>query len=234
MEKSDKLQTTLLLLMLGTLLLQVVLSGVLLMKVNAVERLAAREMQFSGPPAGLGMSPVIADVSAEGAPTRGPEDAPVTIVVFSDFGCSACAQVWPTLDEVLGLYPEEVRVAYRAFPLAGDPSSVGVQAANAAFCAGEQGLFWEMHRVLFEHQAELGEADYLAYGEQIGVEMEAFSACLEELRYADQIESDRAAGVEAGVQALPTVFVNGRMTGGAMPLEQFRELIDLVLEESME
>jgi len=219
--------------MLGTLLLQVALSGALLMKINAVERLVARGMQFSGPPAGLGMSPVIVDVSAEGAPTRGPDDAAVTIVVFSDFGCSACAQVWPTLNEVLELYPEEVRVAYRAFPLGGDPSSVSVQAANAAFCAGEQGLFWEMHRVLFEHRAELGEADYLAYGEEIGVEMEAFGVCLEELRYADQIESDRAAAMEAGVQALPTVFVNGRMVMGAMPLEQFCELIDLALEESM-
>jgi protein-disulfide isomerase len=230
MDKSDKLQTTLLMVMLGTLLLQVALSGVLLMKINSVERIATRGMQFSGPP-GLG---VIADVSAEGAPTRGPEDAAVTIVVFSDFGCSACAQVWPTLDEVLELYPDQVRVAYRAFLLGGDPSSVSVQAANAAFCAGEQGLFWEMHEVLFEHRAELGEADYLAYGEEIGVEVGSFGACLEEVRYADQIESDRAAGMEAGVQALPTVFVNGRMVSGAMPLEQFRELIDLVLEESME
>jgi len=231
MDKSDRFQTTLLMVMLGTLLLQVALSGALLMKINAVERLAARGMQVGGP-LGLGTSPV--DVSAEGAPTRGPDDAAVTIVVFSDFGCSGCSQMWPTLDEVLELYPEEVRVAYRALPLNDDPSSVSVQAANAAFCAGEQGLFWEMHRVLLEHQEELAEGNYVAYGEEIGVEMEAFSACLEELRYADRIESDRAAAMEAGVQALPTVFINGRLAIGTMPLEEYRQAIDLALEESME
>ena len=231
MDKTGRVQTRLLMVTLGVLLLQMVLSGALLLRINSsVERLATLGMQFVGPPT-LGMSPVVADVSAEGAPTRGPDDAAVTIVVFSDFGCSASAQVWPTLDEVLELYPGEVRVAYRAFPLGGDPSSVGVQAANAAFCAGEQGLFWEMHRVLFEHQAGLGEADYAAYGEEIGVEVGSFGACLEELRYADQIESDRAAGMEAGVQALPTVFINGRMVAGAMPMEQFGELIELVLVE---
>jgi len=107
-----------------------------------------------------------------------------------------------------------------------------MQAANAAFCAGEQGLFWEMHRVLFERQDELGEENLAAYGREIGVDMETFGECLEELRYADRIESDVTAGVIAGVQALPTAFINGRLTVGTMPLQQFRDLVDLALEEA--
>jgi len=222
----------LLVVMLGTFL-EVGLSGLLLMKINSMERLAARGMQL-GRPSTVGVSSVRADISVVGAPTRGPDDAAVTIVVFSDFGCSACARVWPALDEVLELYPEQVRVAYRAFPLGGGPDSVSVQAANAAFCAGEQGLFWEMHEVLFEHQEELGEGNYAAYGDEIGVEVATFSECLEELRYAERVESDRAAGVVAGVQALPTVFINGRMVIGNVPLQEYRQVIGLALESSIE
>src|SRR5690606_14510661 len=87
------------------------------------------------------LTPPVVQVSAEGAPFKGPKDAPITIVEFSDFQCSYCKRVLPVLQQVLEGYPGEVKLVFRDFPIL----SIHPQAQNAAeaaHCAGEQGKFW--------------------------------------------------------------------------------------------
>ena len=97
------------------------------------------------------LTPPIVDVSAEDAPVKGPANAPITIVEFSDFQCSYCKRVVNVLDQVLERYPDKVKLAFRDFPIV-NIHPQAEKAAEAAHCAGEQGKFWEFHDLLFEKQ----------------------------------------------------------------------------------
>jgi len=168
------------------------------------------------------------EVAARG-PALGPESAPVTIVEFSDFQCPYCARAAPVVKQLRERYPDSVRIVYRHFPL----DSVHPQArsaAEASLCAADQGRFWEYHDVLFENARQLGEADLIRYAEELDLDTADFRTCLEEDRHAEQVERDLEAGRRAGVTGTPSFFVNGRMLGGAQPLEAFVRIIDSELE----
>jgi len=168
------------------------------------------------------------EVAATG-PALGPESAPVTIVEFSDFQCPYCARAAPVVKQLHERYPDSVRIVYRHFPL----DSVHPQArpaAEASLCAADQDRFWEYHDVLFENARQLGEEDLIRYAEELGLDMAEFRTCLEEGRHAAQVERDLEAGRRAGVTGTPSFFVNGRMLGGAQPLEAFVRVIESELE----
>jgi len=168
------------------------------------------------------------EVAATG-PALGPESAPVTVVEFSDFQCPYCARAAPVVKQLHERYPDSVRIVYRHFPL----DSVHPQArpaAEASLCAADQDRFWEYHDVLFENARQLGEADLIRYAEELGLDMADFRTCLKEGRHARQVERDLEAGRRAGVTGTPSFFVNGRMLGGAQPLEAFVRIIESELE----
>ena|GEM_PF-1203352 len=224
---TTKQQTLLLLAIVGTLVLQVLLSAALLIRVNSVAQDVVMLQQIlAGPPGLQSQETIIRDVSAEGAPSKGEPDAKVTIIVFSDFGCTACAEAWAVLGNILDMYPTQVRLVHRDFPLDDDPGSLSMQVANAAKCAGEQGHYWEMHDLLLANQDSLTVGELLAYGAQIGLEGEAFTECLETLRYAEDIKSDQEIGIAAGVEAVPTVFINRWLLQGARPLVSYKQIIE--------
>ena len=162
-----------------------------------------------------------------GKPFKGPENAPVTLVEFSDFHCPFCKRVGPTLEELLRKYPDKVRRVWRHFPL---PMHEGAARSHeASLCAGEEGKFWEYHDKLFQSQAELNqEGVHARIAAEIGLDPGAFDKCLAEGRYRSAVEEDRARGEKAGVSGTPAVFVNGRLVSGAQPYENFERL---VLEE---
>jgi len=171
-------------------------------------------------------------VAAEG-PALGPESAPVTIVEFSDFQCPYCSRAAPVIKQLRERYPEQVRIVYRHFPL----DSVHPQAraaAEASLCAADQERFWEYHDVLFANAQQLGEEDLIGYAEELGLDTEAFRSCLEEERHAEQVQRDLEAGRQAGVTGTPSFFINGRMLGGAQPLEEFVRVIESELERREE
>jgi protein-disulfide isomerase len=167
------------------------------------------------------------EVAAVG-PAKGPENAPVTLVEFSDFQCPFCARVIPTLDQVTQKYGDKVRLVFRQFPLDIHPQAP--KAAEAALCANEQGKFWQMHDALFQDQQKLQVADLKATAGKLGgVDQGKFDACLDSGRYAAQVQEDMKAGTLAGVTGTPAVFVNGKLLSGAQPLEAFVEAIDAEL-----
>ncbi|MCZ7627216.1 MAG: DsbA family protein [Candidatus Methylomirabilis sp.] len=160
-----------------------------------------------------------------GAFTLGPKDAPVTVIEFSDFHCPYCSRVVATLKEVVRLYPKQVRLAYRDFPIA-NLHPKAAKAAEAARCAGEQGKFWEYHDKLFESQAQTTIEDFKRFAEQLKLDNNSFAACLDSGKHAAAVQADVQEGTRLGITGTPTFFINGRLVVGALPLEAFQRIID--------
>ncbi|MDE0221007.1 MAG: DsbA family protein [Spirochaetaceae bacterium] len=171
------------------------------------------------------LEPLRVEVAAEGFPSHGPADAPVTIVEFSDFECPYCARLAPVLDEVKGYYDDTVRVVYRHYPLSGIHPDAW-KAAEASLCAHQQGRFWEFHDLLFADQGALSAADLKAKAERLDLDAESFGECLDSGRRYDAVLADVRAGDAAGVSGTPAMFVNGRFVGGAVPFATLAELIE--------
>ena len=161
------------------------------------------------------------EVAARG-PSLGPDDAPVTIVEFSDYRCGYCRKAESTLEQLLERYPSEVRLVSRHFPL--NPVSRG--AAEAAACANEQGRFWEFHRKLFASGGKVDAENLRQYASETELNLDAFQACVDEHRFQADIEADLAEGREAGVTGTPAFFVNGIAVKGARPLDYFVGVIE--------
>jgi protein-disulfide isomerase len=144
------------------------------------------------------------------APIRGNPNAEVTIVEYSDFQCPFCARAQPILEAVLEKYPDDVRLVYKHFPLsfhkAARPTAI------ASLAAMEQGLFWEMHDVLFEAGSDLDAAKIQHYAEKAGLDIERFNRDMETKKaaYDSLITTDYRAGSEVDVRGTPTLFVNGK------------------------
>lgn len=165
-------------------------------------------------------------------PILGPVDAPITIVEFADFQCPYCVRHFEqTYPLIVAQYGDQVRFVFKNFPLNSihpdaDP------AAQAAECAREQGMFWEYHDLLFGGTQGLGQAAYEAYAEELGLDVAALNACLQEGRYAEAVNQDLALGQQLGVSSTPTFFINGIALVGAYPFDTFASIIDYELEAS--
>jgi predicted DsbA family dithiol-disulfide isomerase len=148
------------------------------------------------------------ELDIEGRPMRGAPMAQVTIAEFSDFECPYCGRAHPIVQEVLREFEGQVRLVFFNYPLPGHPHAM--PAARAAVAAGNQGKFWEMHDLLFEHQQALEDEDIDGYARQIGLDMERFHADLRSPETQRRIEADREAGHRIEVQGTPTLVINGR------------------------
>jgi protein-disulfide isomerase len=143
----------------------------------------------------------------------GPDDALVTIVVWSDFQCPFCARLAPVLAHLREKYPSDVRIVYRHLAMSFHRSAAG--AAEAGVAAAEQGKFWAFHDQLFADSGHLERADLERFARAAGLDMPAFRAALDEHRYHDAVIAEAAAAEAIGVDGTPTMFVNGTPIGGA-------------------
>jgi len=161
------------------------------------------------------------------AASIGPADAKVTIVEFLDYQCPFCHRAQESVDVVLKEYEGKVRFVHRDY-LLGKPRSLA--AARAARCAGEQGKFWEYHRGLLVQAGDLSDADLTNRAKGLGLDGARFASCAATDKFDADIHSATDAGGDLGVSGTPTFFVNGRRAVGALPVEQFREMIDAELQ----
>jgi protein-disulfide isomerase len=171
------------------------------------------------------LEPMRVEVATDGFPSKGPEDAPVTIVEFSDFQCPYCLMFHNTLQQMQEKYGDQVRLVYRQFPL----SSIHPQAndaAQASLCADEQGKFWDLHDAMFANQRALGRDQLKETARTLNLNGPVFDECLESGKYADAVAADVRAGQAVGVQGTPASFINGRFVSGAKPLEDLSAIID--------
>jgi protein-disulfide isomerase len=169
------------------------------------------------------------EVAATG-PARGPDNAPVTIVEFSDFQCPYCGREVPVVERLMKEYDGKVRLVFRHFPLNFHENAQ--KAAEAGACAADQGAdkFWKLHDRMFTNQQKLAVDDLKGYAKELGLDSSKFDKCLESGEKRALVEADEKAGQEAGVTGTPAFFINGVFVNGAVPYEQFKEAIDRELK----
>ncbi|MDQ2745902.1 MAG: DsbA family protein [Acidobacteriota bacterium] len=175
------------------------------------------------------IAPVVQTVATENQPSRGKTDAPVTVVMFSDFQCSACSAAHPILQSVLKTYADKIRFVVRDFPL----TQIHENAYNAALAANAahaQGRFFEYTEILYHNQNKLDEASLIEYASQIGLNVKQFTADLKSKKFAPEIEKDIADGNKLGISGTPTVYVNG-VKVRQLTAEGFRRTIDRALKK---
>ncbi len=152
---------------------------------------------------------LVHDIPIADAPYRGPADAPVTIVVFTDFQCPYCAKAAERLDEVLSAHPKTVKLVYKCFPLR--IHRYARQAAAAALAAARHGKFWEFHDRLFAEYKEITPKKIMEIAASLGFPKKKFAQEMEDPKIAAHILKDRQDGRRAGVMGTPTIFINGRL-----------------------
>jgi protein-disulfide isomerase len=183
----------------------------------------------SAPQAQAPSEPPVQNIEVGNAPARGPKNAPVTIVAYSDFECPFCGRVVPTLKQLEEEYKGKVRVAFKHQPL---PFHANAKpAAMAAMAANEQGKFWEYHDKLFANQRALDRASLERYAQELGLNVGQFKAGLDSGQFRAKVSADMAEATRVGVNGTPSFFINGRSLVGAQPVDAFKRVIDEELKK---
>jgi len=160
----------------------------------------------------------------------GPASAPVTIIEYGDFECPSCGQAHPAVKIILGRFAERVRLVFRHYPQIGIHPHAEM-AAEAAEAAGAQGRFWPFHDVLFEHQDHLKERHLRQYAQQVGLDLERFDYEMNEHVYLQRVQEHVRSGELLGIRAMPTFFVNGRVTDVSFGLRHLEEAVERALHD---
>lgn len=141
------------------------------------------------------------------SPFLGKENAPVTMVVFSDFQCPYCGKVQPVLEDILERNPDKVKLVFKNFPLR--MHKYAKLAALAAIAAHKQGKFWQMHDALFADAKQLTKENIEKIARDIGLDMKKFNKDLSSPAIKKKLNKDIIDAIKAGVGATPTLFING-------------------------
>jgi protein-disulfide isomerase/uncharacterized membrane protein len=165
----------------------------------------------------------LGDLVSPAGHVKGPSQASVTIVEFSDFQCPFCVQAWRDLRDLMRSRPD-VSLAFRHFPLdsscnphlAHTMHPDACLAACAAECAGQQGRFWEYHDLLFENHENLDRESLFRYARELQLDIPGFRTCLDDPGTLERVGADVEAGARVGVSSTPTLFINGRTVEGAL------------------
>ncbi|TNF30960.1 MAG: hypothetical protein EP329_13025 [Deltaproteobacteria bacterium] len=179
-------------------------------------------------------------LKTDGRPSKGPEDAPVQIVEFADLQCPHCSQLFSAVEEVQAARPDEVRVTFIHFPLdkACNPALKQDFHPNACWlaavsdCAGRQGKFFEVTKLLFEKQRASSNDELLALVKGLGVDGAALDACMADAGTGERILADIKQGLALEINGTPVFFINGRRMSGSRPPEVLNELVDEALKDA--
>jgi protein-disulfide isomerase len=161
------------------------------------------------------------EVGTGGRPEKGPKDAPITMIVFSDYECPYCQRAETTVEQVLKAYDGKIRYVFRDYPL---PFHAKARpAAVAANCAHAQGKYWAFNEKAFK--SDLSTEGLKKTAGELGLDAKKFDECFAK-NDQSSIEKDLSDGQAVGVNGTPAFFINGRMLSGAQPFEAFKEIID--------
>ncbi len=190
---------------------------------------------FRGDAVDLSVDPlkkVMSQIALANQPARGPADAKVTIVEYSDFQCPFCTRAYSTLeDQVLKEYGDRVRFVFKNYPLV-SIHPWAEDGALASECAFQQGndQFWAMYKGLFTKQGDITKDNLKEKAAEIakdgGIDVPKLQECLDGRKAADALKADTDEAAALGVNSTPTFFVNGRRLSGAQTYENFKQLLD--------
>lgn len=154
-------------------------------------------------------------------PSRGPADAPVTIVMFTDAMCPYCGRVLATIDEVWDEFPGKLRLVVKQFPV----HSQAVLAAEASLAAAAQDKYWPFHDQMFANPDDLGHDALIEDARRAGLDVATFTTALDNHTYADALAAEQAAAKEIDISATPSFLINGQHFIGARPAADMRAAI---------
>lgn len=169
-------------------------------------------------------------VTLDGAHTKGPDTAKVTIVEWSDFQCPFCSRVNPTISQLMADYGDNLRVAFKHNPL--PMHNRALPAAIAAEAAGKQGKFWEMHDLLFANARDLTDENFEKWAKEIGIDVEQFKKDMADPALKKKVLDQQSQGSNLGARGTPAFFINGRFLSGAQPVDAFKAIIDEELKKA--
>lgn len=161
-------------------------------------------------------------------PTKGSPDAPLKIIEYNDFACTAC-RTWHKSDireKILEKYEGQVVFIWRDFPIS---SSFASRAAEAAQCANDQGRFWDYHDYLYENAEGFMDEKLVEYAGRLGLDVKKFDQCFIGGELRAKVLNSREAGYESGVRTAPTLVINGKLFVGPASLEGLGRVIDEAL-----
>ncbi len=167
-------------------------------------------------------------VTIMNAPVKGPQDAPVTIIEYTDYQCPFCKKVRATVEELLNDYPGKIRYAVMNNPLPFHKKAL--PAALAARAAKNQGKFWEMHELIFENSKALDDANLLKMAKKIGLNIEQFNTDRNNEKLKAEIKKEQDQAVKNNARGTPAFFINGKKISGAQPLSRFKTAVDEALQ----
>ncbi|NNF29286.1 MAG: thioredoxin domain-containing protein [Gemmatimonadetes bacterium] len=170
------------------------------------------------------LEPMREAVADGGFPSKGADDAPVTIVEFADFQCPYCRQLESVLGQVMEAYGEHIRFVYRHFPLTSIHPGARI-AAEASMCADEQGRFWDLHSEMFAAPAAISGPRLKQIAIELDMDAETFGECLDSKKYAEHVARDEAEARALGLTGTPGLFINGRFIAGVPEAEQLAAMI---------
>src|SRR5512143_4043773 len=157
------------------------------------------------PVAGLAGTPGV-------SPAYGPEDAPVRIYLFSDFGCPVCPRVVEPIKHLARVYPKDVRIVFKENALVSHPGAARLAAASLA--AFRQGKFWEFHDRLFANPSRTADADLIDHAQALGLDVGRFRSDLDDEAVIEQVKYEWELAKSVGLPATPGMIVNGRRQSG--------------------
>jgi len=155
---------------------------------------------------------------------RGSEHARVTMIEYGDFECPHCKIAAPTPTQLLDQFPGKVRFIFRHFPLAGTHPHA-LLAAEASEAAAAQGRFWEMHDLLFDHQAHLKEKDLYRYAGEAGLDLVRYKAEVDDHIYLQKVREHVDGGRHSHVRTTPTFFLDGVGQDTSLGMRRLHEIV---------
>ncbi len=173
--------------------------------------------------------PPVMNISVDDDPATGPVNAPVTIVMFSDFQCSACKATHPLLKKAMAMFPGKIRFVVRDFPLESIHEN-GFKAALAAGAANAQGKFFEYTELLYSHQDALDAASLKTYAAELGLNAKQFEVDFNSEKINAEVRKDMADGTGYGINSTPTIYINGVKTRD-LSVKGFKAAIERALKK---
>lgn len=169
------------------------------------------------------LEPAVA-IPVSAAPVLGPKDARVTLVEFSDFQCPYCAVAVLKLNAILKAYPNDVRLIYKQFPL--EMHSQAALAAAAALAAQRQGKFWQLHDLMYLNRTHLSRQTILELAGTVGLDVKRFQQDWDSPAIKQAVARDQADGDKIGVDATPTIYIDGQRYNGDLDLDAIRPYLE--------
>lgn len=164
-------------------------------------------------------------------PVLGSDSAKVTVVMYGDYGCDACATLSEALITIIADdFPSDVRLVWKDMPNTSQ-NEESLNAAVAARCADDQGKFWEYHALLMAYHNGLSAELYQTFAEQVGLKTNKFASCYRDQTPSPVIQQSYEEGLALGVSATPTMFINGERYTGAVDSGTIKAIIRQILAQ---